>query len=143
MTISRLELCAATLLSKLYKEATRALNVIVNESYLWTDSSIVLTWIQDPPTKWNTFVGDRVAIIQEETSSAICRHVPFQSNPADPISRGTELTLLSTTTLWWEGPQWFSQETPRWPTTEVNTPTDHLEIKNLYVALLQPPENIT
>jgi hypothetical protein len=46
LTIPRLELCAATLLSKLYKKATRALNnVNINESYLWTDSSIELTWI--------------------------------------------------------------------------------------------------
>jgi len=43
LTIPRLELCAATLLSKLYKKAMHALNVTVNESYLWTDSSIVLT----------------------------------------------------------------------------------------------------
>jgi len=41
ITIPRLELCAATLLSKLYKKTTRALKIPVNESYLWTDSSIV------------------------------------------------------------------------------------------------------
>jgi hypothetical protein len=44
LTIPRLELCAATLLSELYKKATRVLNnVNISESYLWTDSSIVLT----------------------------------------------------------------------------------------------------
>jgi len=43
LTIPRLELCAATLLSKLYKKAIGALNITTNESYLWTDSSIVLT----------------------------------------------------------------------------------------------------
>jgi hypothetical protein len=97
-----LELCAATLLAKLYKKAIHALNTI-NESYLWTDSSIVLTWIQGPSNKWKTFVGNRVAIIQEETSSATWRHVPTLSNPADLISRGVEPTILSTSTLWWKG----------------------------------------
>jgi len=43
LTIPRLELCAATLLSKLYKKAKGALNVTVNDSYLLTESSIVLT----------------------------------------------------------------------------------------------------
>ena len=80
LTIPRLEFCAATLLSKLYKKAIGALNITISESYLWTDSSIVLTWIQGPPNKWKIFVGNRVALIQEETASASWRHVPSQSN---------------------------------------------------------------
>jgi hypothetical protein len=55
---SKVELCAATLLAKLYKKVTCALNITINESYLWTDSSIVLTWIQGPPNKWKTFVDN-------------------------------------------------------------------------------------
>jgi len=38
---------------------------------IWTDTSIVLIWIQGPLTNWETSVGNRVAIIQEETSSTI------------------------------------------------------------------------
>ena len=56
---------------------------------------------------------------------------------------GIEPTTLSTSTLWWKGPQWLSQEPSSWPTTEANTPTDNLEIRNVHVALLQPPEDIT
>jgi len=67
LTIPRLELCAATLLSELYKKAIRALNITTNESYLRTHSSTVLTWVQGPPNKWKTFVGNIVALIQEET----------------------------------------------------------------------------
>jgi len=74
-------------------------NITIDESYLWTDSSIVLTWLQGPPNKWKTFVGNRVALIQEETASASWRHVASQSNPADLISRGIEPTTLSTSTL--------------------------------------------
>jgi hypothetical protein len=70
LAIPRLELCAATLLSKLYNKVTCALNKKIDGSYLWTDSSIVLTWIQGPPSKWKTFVGNRVARIQEETAAA-------------------------------------------------------------------------
>jgi len=55
---------------------------------LCTDSSIVLNWIQGPLTNWKIFVGNSVAIIQEETSTEIWRLVPTQSNPADIISRG-------------------------------------------------------
>jgi len=143
LTIPRLELCAATLLSKLYKKAVRALNVTINESYLWTDSFIVLTLIQGPSNKWKIFVGNRVALIQEETAAVTWRHVPCQSNPADLISRGIEPTTLSTSTLWWKGPQWLTLEPSSWPTTEVNTPTDNLEIVNVNVTLLQNRKDIT
>ena len=114
----------------------------ISESYLWRDSSIVLTWIQGLPNKWKTFVGNRVAIIQKETASASWRHVPSQSNPADLISRGTEPLTLSASTLRWKGPQWHSQEPSTWPTTEVSPPSDNLEIRNVLVALLQTPEDI-
>jgi hypothetical protein len=142
LTIPRLELSAATLLAKLYKKAIRALNTTINESYLWTDSSIVLTWIQGPSNKWKTFVGNRVAVVQEETASATWRHVPIQSNFADLISRGVEPTTLATSTLWWKGPQWLTQEPSSWPTTEFNTPTEILEIRNVHVAI-HSPEDIT
>ena len=90
LTIPRLELCAATLLSKLYKKALHALNMKIDESYLWTGSSIVLTWIQGQSNRWKTFVGKKVATIQEETASATWRHVPSQSNPADLIPKRVE-----------------------------------------------------
>ena len=86
-------------------------------SYIWTDSSIVLTWIQGPPNRWKTFVGNRVATIQEKTASASWRHVSSQSHSADLVSRGVEPTTLSTSTLWWKGPQWLIQEPSSWPTT--------------------------
>jgi len=84
-----------------------------------------------------------VAIVQEETASATWRHVPSQSNPADLISKGIEPATLSTSTLWWKGPQCLTQEPSSWPATEVNTPTENLEISNVHVALQQPPEDIT
>jgi hypothetical protein len=55
-------------------------------------TSIVLTWIQGSSDKWKTFVGNRVAIIQEETSAIW--DVPSQSNLAYLISRETEPITL-------------------------------------------------
>jgi len=62
--------------------------------------------------------------------------VPNNSNPADLISRGIEATALSTSTLWWKGSQWPTQQPYDWPRTVVNTPTDNLEISNVHVAVL-------
>jgi hypothetical protein len=119
------------------------LNMKINASYLWTDSSIVLTWIQGPPTKWKIFVGNRVAKIQEETAAASWRHVPTESNPADLISRGINPTSLFTSTLWWHGPQWLSQEPLHWPAMNLNASRENMEIRNVHVARLQHQEDIT
>jgi len=67
--------------------------------------------------------------------------VPSQSNPADLISRGIDPSTLTTSTLWWKGPQWLSQEPSSWPTTEFNTPTEALEVRKVHVACLQIPED--
>ena len=115
-----------------------ALNNTTDECYPWTYSSIVLTWIQGPPNKWKTSVGNRVAIIQEETSSSIWRHMPCESNPGDLISRGIEPSTLPTSTAWWKGPHRSSQELSSWPTTEVKTTTDNLEIKNVHWQRTSP-----
>ena len=85
-------------------------NMKINESYSLTDSSILLIWIQGPSNRWKTFVGNRVATIQEETFLATWRLMPSQSNPADLISRGVEPTTLSNSTLWWKGPHWLIQQ---------------------------------
>jgi hypothetical protein len=88
-------------------------------------------------------VGNRVAIIQADTTSATWRHVPSQSNSVDLIIRGTDPASLSSSTLWWKGPQWSLQEPSSWPTTEFNTPTDDLEVRNVHVALIRAEEDIT
>ena len=103
---------------------------------MWKDSAIVLAWIQGPSTERKNFLGNRVALIQENIAATTWRHVPTNSNPADLISRGIEATALSTSTLWWKGPQWLTQQPSDQHRTVVNTPTDNLEIKNVHVAVL-------
>jgi hypothetical protein len=49
---------------------------------------------------------------------------------------------LLTSTLWWKGPQWLTQESSSWPATEFNTLTEDSEIRNVQVAV-HSPEDIT
>jgi hypothetical protein len=141
LTIPKLELCAATLLAKPYKKAIRALNTTINESYLGTYTFCHCTDTdKGPSNKLKTFLGNRVAFIHKQLQ--IHGDMPNQSNPADLISRGAEPTALATSTLWWKGPQWLTQEPSSWPTTEFNTPTEILEIRNVHIAV-HPSEDIT
>jgi len=65
LTLPRLELCGALLLSRLVKKTVEALNVKFHKVYCWTDSKIVLSWLSAEPSRWNVFVAHRVAEIQE------------------------------------------------------------------------------
>ncbi|KAF8795206.1 hypothetical protein HNY73_003081 [Argiope bruennichi] len=76
VTIPRLVLCAAVLLSKLMKRVVIALQVDSPPKYLWRDSPIVLAWIQKDSNILKTFVGNRVSTIHQLTSAEQWHHVP-------------------------------------------------------------------
>ncbi|XP_018394547.1 PREDICTED: uncharacterized protein LOC108773254 [Cyphomyrmex costatus] len=87
-TIPRLELCAALTLARLMKKILSSLNISFDKITYWSDSTIVLNWIQTQPSKLQVFVSNRVAEIQELTDTRNWRHVPTAENPADLLSRG-------------------------------------------------------
>ncbi|XP_072380647.1 uncharacterized protein [Diabrotica undecimpunctata] len=88
VTLPRLEFCGAVILSRLTNKVKNSLNVQFNTCYLWTDSTIVLSWLKTSANLLKTFVSNRVAEIKETTSFAQWRHVPGKDNPADLVSRG-------------------------------------------------------
>ncbi|XP_035228852.1 uncharacterized protein LOC118200965 [Stegodyphus dumicola] len=100
----QLELCAAVLLSELVKKVLIALTLEVTQVYLWTDSMIVLAWIQKEPIDLKKFVQHRVAKIQELSSVQQWHHVASDQNPADLLSRGVDPDKLMHPKLWWCGP---------------------------------------
>ncbi|GFX92958.1 integrase catalytic domain-containing protein [Trichonephila clavipes] len=51
LTIPRLELCGALLLAELISVIQKALRTKPAECFLWTDSTIVLSWLMKPPLK--------------------------------------------------------------------------------------------
>ena len=60
--------------------------------------------LQDIPTRWNTYVANRVFEIQDITSNFIWHHVSSEDNPADILSRGTDPEELWHSSQWWNGP---------------------------------------
>ncbi|GFX37844.1 integrase catalytic domain-containing protein [Trichonephila clavipes] len=106
-TIPRLELCAAVLLAKLVHRVKQALKLNVTNTFLWSDSMIVLSWIRKESYQLKTFVANRIATIQEMTSSEQWRYVATEDNPADFVSRGMDSLKLQTCELWWNGPKFL------------------------------------
>ncbi|XP_018364357.1 PREDICTED: uncharacterized protein LOC108762053 [Trachymyrmex cornetzi] len=124
ISLPRLELCGAVLLANLVQKVTQALTCRISQHYLWTVSEIVLTWIQGEPSRWQTFVGNRVAEIQKLTNPQDWAHVSSENNPADFISRGLLPEQLIKATLWWEGPPWLKETSHQWPRGMVQLSTE-------------------
>ncbi|KAG1656930.1 hypothetical protein GQR58_023669 [Nymphon striatum] len=116
ISLPRLELLAALLASRLIDYVKESLYLPSDcSSYYWSDSKIVLAWIQSSPSRWKTFVANRVTEIQERTNANSWLHCPGISNPADLLTR-PQKSNKCLDPLWWTGPQWLSEDNSFWPT---------------------------
>ncbi|XP_046478628.1 uncharacterized protein [Neodiprion pinetum] len=118
LTIPRLELNAAVLLTRLTLYVRKTLNLEQLPIYLWTDSAVTLAWIQSQPSRWKTYVRNRVAKIQDTLPGSRWTFIAGKSNPADCASRGLSVGKLLKHPLWWSGPKWLSLSQENWPTIE-------------------------
>lgn len=115
VTVPRLELCAAELLSRHMRYVRRVFKTPSAQVRFWTDSEIVLCWIRKSPITLKTFVANRVSSIQDATAGSKWSHVASRDNPADIASRGATATELQASSLWWNGPHWLSRPSDEWP----------------------------
>ena len=137
-SLPRLELCASHLLVKLVSRIRPMLNTNVEKVIFWTDSEIALHWIKSHPSTLSTFVGNRVAEIQELSEAAFWRHVPTKQNPADIVSRGCNVDELASS-IWFTGPEFLLDAPERWPQNahfELSAEVVELESRKNPVALL-------
>ena len=87
---------------------------IVKKSYLWTNSSTVLQWLQAAHKKKQVFVANRAAEILENSSTDQWTHVKGVENPADIGTRGMSFKGLKES-VWLNGPAWLQTDEEKWP----------------------------
>lgn len=118
-TIPRLELQAAVLSTEVSSYLNREMNVIKKTCY-FTDSQIVLAYLQNQSRRFHVYVANRVSKIQESTDVTQWHHVPSAENPADHASRGLfPCDLMSSN--WFCGPEFLRQ-------TEIDFQTFHTKL---------------
>ena len=88
VSIPRLELTAATLsvkqMSKLMREE---LQYSIDKEYFWTDSQVVLGYLQNESKRFKVFVANRIPIIKEHSDVGQWQYVASKDNSADHASR--------------------------------------------------------
>ena len=137
-TLPRLELLAihtgaklATAVKGSLSKSKHALNI----SVLYSDSTIALSWIKADPSRWHTFVSNRVSQIQSMLPTTEFLHVPSEENPADLCSRGLLATqLVAQQKFWFQGPTWLGSSFPDQPQTLLTKEEARQKVKSLTVS---------
>ena len=133
LSVSRLELCGAHLLSKLLVSTRDTLCIPWERGFAWSDSSCVLSWLDGNPRDYQVFVTNRVSQILEVVPPHMWKHVPTDQNPADAASRVLFPAELADTNLWWDGPEWLHVEPIRIPPQPPRRPLCVPELRSIPV----------
>ncbi|XP_067029387.1 uncharacterized protein [Acropora muricata] len=118
--VPRLELVSAHMATNLVINVQNTLTHLPSPKvYAWLDSTVALHWILGNGL-YKQFVDNRVKKIHEHPEIQ-WRHVPTDENPADLASRGGRIKEL-----WWNGPEWLSNEI-YWPPNLMTSASTALE----------------
>ena len=114
MTVPRLELSAAVLAVQLDQTVREELDIPINQSTFWSDSTCVLQYIRNQSKRFHTFVANRLSVIHENSAPHQWRHVSSELNPADEVTRGLTVEEMSVSSKWLSGPEFLKKE-ESWP----------------------------
>ena len=124
LTIPRLELQAATLATRQDTLLRRELDVELEPSQFWTDSTIILQYIFNQERRFHTFVANRVTEIQGKSEVEQWHHVLTKDNPTDDASRGVTAGSLGLS-RWQHGPAFLLESPKAWPQSQITLTLSH------------------
>ena len=109
-TIPRLELSAAELDMK------------IERSVFWTDSTCVLKYIQNESRRFQTFVANRISKIHDTSKASQWNYVNTNLNPANDASRGLTADEILQNERWLKGLSFLWKSNEHWPSQDQITP---------------------
>jgi len=115
ISIPRLELQAALMGARLAKVIKDELELKINRTVYWTDSSTVLRWLRNDARRFKQFVSHRLGEILESSDVNEWRWIPTAVNVADDATRDIEESDISKESRWFRGPAFLKQEECEWP----------------------------
>lgn len=144
ITLPRLELQAAVLAVRLKIFIMKEINLKIEYCRLWTDSTIVLQYLNQSSKRFKTFVANRIAEILDYSTVEEWSHVPGSLNPADWSTRGMKIRELMEKEQWFNGPNFLYEEEENWPKCDLGeTDKSNLEFKTTVKTLNTKTQNET
>jgi hypothetical protein len=132
VTIPCLELLAAVEAVKIYQMLRRELDIPLATSTFWTDSMLVLQFINNESRRHKTFVANRIAYICSHTAPSQWRHNETDKNPGDDVSRGLTADQILSSRRWVSGPEFLWDEIQN-PRVDVPELSENCEIRKTQV----------
>ena len=114
MTVPRLELSAALVAAEVSAVLKKEPHLPIIREVFWTDSKVVLGYLNNDARKFHIFVANRIQKIKQRTQPEQWHYVPSNMNPADHASRGMPTSEI-TTTCWLTGPAFLWKKEPETP----------------------------
>ena len=108
VTTPRLELTAAVVSTTISSFLDHELSTLQAENHFWTDSNVVLGYVNNDEKRFHVFIANRIRQIKDHSSPVQWRHVNSKDNPADIASRGASVKQLMESD-WFEGPKFLSK----------------------------------
>lgn len=86
------------------------MKIPIDEEYFWTDSKVVLSYVNNEAKRFHVFVANRVQKIRQLTEPKHWHYVSTKENPADHASRGLSVAKLLDSN-WFKGPDFLWSKT--------------------------------
>ena len=122
-SIPRLELCAAVLAVQAGTRILKEIDMKINDITYYTDSKVVLGYIQNSSRRFYVYVANRVQLIRRLSSPQQWRYIDTSQNPADLATRRLSAPDL-TGSDWITGPSFLRSQTNVLPKEEEEIPLD-------------------
>ncbi|XP_061190337.1 uncharacterized protein LOC133198227 [Saccostrea echinata] len=135
-TIPRLELCAAVLATRLKDTITQHLTVPIDSITMYTDSRVVLGYINNEHRRFYVYVGNRIDMIRHSTTSDQWTFVSSEDNPADIGTRSIPANEIEQS-AWIQGPSILRSEHPlehRKTSYELIDPEEDKEVRPVVIV---------
>ncbi|XP_055526882.1 uncharacterized protein LOC129719513 [Wyeomyia smithii] len=118
-SVSRLELMAAVLGSRLSCTVKSQHSLPIRKQFLWSDSRTTLSWIRSDQIKYKQFVAFRIGEIRENSNVSDWRWVSTKINIADVLTKWGQGPPLDSSSPWFNGPAFLRDPENQWPTMEL------------------------
>ena len=122
VSIPRLELTAAVVSIKVSAALQDELDYKDISEIYWTDSKVVLGYVNNEARRFQVFVANRVQQIRDHSSKDQWNYVESKCNPADDASRGLKASEIAGDSRWINGPSFLYEAHQDWK--NYNQPED-------------------